>query len=127
LIGALTGTLVLTVSMMLVGGQMRFVPEVPMSARIENYGPTQSRAGQAINQQADGQSAIWLQTTEDVPIHSQVVFSNNPLETVVNGKIVTAKVPATLLANPGENKIYLESRDVNKIERSNIVFLYIVN
>jgi hypothetical protein len=49
------------------------------------------------------------------------------LETVVSGKIVTAKVPAALLAHAGENKIYLESRGVSKIERSNMVVIYIVN
>ena len=74
---------------------------------IEAFGPREVIAGKPFNVQQDGLSAMWVQLPSTGSTKRSIVFRNRKLETVAAGKILTASVPADLIANPGEADIYV--------------------
>jgi lysophospholipase L1-like esterase len=87
------------------------VPKAAVSAdaeplKIVSFDPTESLAGKAFNQQADGNSAMRL-IPGRLNRNLVVVFDQSVLSTTVADDALTALVPASLYAAKGEHKIYL--------------------
>jgi hypothetical protein len=97
------------------------VPVVAMPAAILDFGPKESPAGQRINKQPDGSSAVWIVFSGVPPADLVVVFNGARLPTQVGEKLITATVPKAQLKDPGARLIHLEYRTVHEIQRSNTV------
>lgn len=97
------------------------VPVVAMPAAILDFGPKESPAGQRINKQPDGSSAVWIVYSGVPPADLVVVFNGARLPTQVGEKLITATVPKAQLKDPGARLIHLEYRTVHEIQRSNTV------
>jgi hypothetical protein len=102
------------------------VPTQKMAATIVDFGPHSTRAGDPINQQPNGGSAIWLKMDGNAPSGTRVVFDGHRLDTTVDASLVTAGVPSRILKSAGEKKIYLERRGYDRIEQSNVVTMQIL-
>ena len=97
-------------------------PVVTMAARIAKFGPTESRVGETINRQPNGDSAIWINTEGDpLPEGTVVVMDGHRLVSHAAGNDASARVDPSILASPGEKLIFLERRYADRIERSNEV------
>lgn len=83
-----------------------------ISSRLEviNFSPERTRAGEAFNVQADGNSGISFELDRAAPPADFAVwFDGKPLTGVVAaGKIVTATIPAEYMAEPGRYPIALD-------------------
>ncbi|NDD11123.1 MAG: hypothetical protein EB072_00410 [Betaproteobacteria bacterium] len=80
---------------------------------LQDWGPRDTKAGEAFNVQPDKLSAIWINVT-GVKQHpaTKVTWSGIPLENVFVGpKLVTAGVPASLLQKQGQYEIAIEEGD----------------
>ncbi|WP_176054645.1 acyltransferase family protein [Paraburkholderia caribensis] len=106
--------------------RMDVAPVAPMQVRIVDFGPHESRAGTPINQQSNGESALWLKLEGKAPERAVVVMDGERLTTQVGGEMATAKVDASILSTPGEKTIFLERRYADRIERSNMVEMRIL-
>ena len=93
-------------------------PGVAKYITIVDYGPGYTKAGEDFNVQPDGVSAFWFNTYH-ATVTTVVVVNGTVLQTTVqpDGKLVTAGVPKTLYAKPGEFPVYLLDQKTN--ERSN--------
>ena len=102
-------------------------PVVTMSARIARFGPTQSRVGEVVNRQPNGDSAIWISTEGDpLPEGTIVVMDGHRLLSYAEGNSASARIDPSILASPGEKLIFLERRYPDRIERSNEVRLTVL-
>nr|WP_199038347.1 acyltransferase [Dyella sp. ASV24] len=99
-------------------------PVQTMHATIANFGPQESRAGEPINLQPNGESAIWITTDGGpAPDGTMIVMDGHYLSSQIAGNVVTARVDPSILATSGEKPIFLERRYADRIERSNQVEL----
>ncbi|MEV8519610.1 hypothetical protein ABZR86_07435 [Dyella marensis] len=98
-----------------------------MPARIAKFGPTESRVGEPINPQPNGDSAVWI-STEGSPLAdgTVVVMDGHRLLSNSAGNGASARVDPWILASPGEKPIFLERRYADRIERSNVVYLEVI-
>lgn len=103
-----------------------WTPVRAMPARIVDFGPHESPAGESINKQPDGGSAIWISLDGDPGDGTNVVMDGRRLPSQVSSGLATAAVPASLLAHPGDKTIYLERRFPGETERSNEVSIRIL-
>jgi len=82
---------------------------VPTSLLITDYGPRAVLRGRPFNAQPDGSSAIWLKLDQPLLGGSAVVnFSGRELKTTVDGSVVTAIVPPSLIASPSNAKVVVQ-------------------
>lgn len=103
----------------------RDLPVIPLGVQVLDYGPRTTEQGQAINQQPDGRSALWVRTEGLAPAGTMVVFDGKALPAVVGDGLVTAIVPNALLARTGDIPIWLEVRDARQVQRSTVFILAI--
>ena len=81
------------------------LPELPLV--IENFGPTETVAGQGFNIQPNGDSAMWLMA-DNPSAELVLVFGEKELPTVAGaGNVVAAAIPPKLLAQPGVIQVRL--------------------
>jgi len=99
------------------------VPLRPMATQIVDFGPKWSRAGESINQQPNGDSAIWLKLDGTPGEGTSVVMAGRRLETVIGPGLATARVDPAILARAGDKLIFLERRTPEAIEHSSSVVL----
>lgn len=102
-----------------------FLPVETMATTIVDFGPRESNVGQPINPQPNGESGIWLVLNSTPDRATRVMCNGRVLDSVVGDKLITAKVPASLLAKPGTKIFELERRYLDRIERSNQVELLV--
>jgi hypothetical protein len=86
-------------------------PEVAGTATaapvLRRLGTSRIRLGETFNAQADGQSALWVETENAVP-ETVIYFDGTPLQTAYGGEhSLTAVVPEALLSTPGTSEVYL--------------------
>jgi glycosyltransferase involved in cell wall biosynthesis len=89
---------------------------------IEAFGPHPVNAGEPFNVQPDGRSAMWVQMESAPDSQARLIFDGTALETVVDGRLVTAAVPAYLTGRPGKVPLWLESNNVNVMRVSDPVY-----
>jgi hypothetical protein len=70
--------------------------------RVVNYGPIPITHGQAFNVQPDGSWAIWVRASRPVPENAELWLDNTSLVSSVSGDLITARVPARLVAEPAD-------------------------
>jgi peptidoglycan/LPS O-acetylase OafA/YrhL len=130
---AVSKRLVLPLSIVLsLCGAMRLVtekfplnPVFPMQAQIVDFGPHQSRVGAAINKQPNGDSAIWIKLKGKAADGTFVVMDGERLQTQVSPDVTTARVDPVILKSPGDKRFFLEHRQIDRIERSNVETLQV--
>ena len=85
---------------------------------IKDFGPRETKAGQAFNVQPDGVSALWF-NTENATATTVVIFNETTLISSVQneGKLMTAGVPKPLFGKAGELTVYLQDKATG--EKSN--------
>jgi hypothetical protein len=85
------------------------------SVEIVDFGPHDVVRGQPFNPQPNGNSALWIRAARTVPLRTRIQFGETPLNTFINGAMLTAEVPASLLARSGSVPIILVAPDGNRI------------
>ena len=68
---------------------------------IEAFGPAAVPAGRRFNAQADGGSAIWVRISRWAEPGLALSLGGEVLETVLEGRVLTAVVPPALTERPG--------------------------
>jgi hypothetical protein len=71
---------------------------------VIHWGPEKTKAGEAFNVQADGNSGIWFELDREVPPGTSIAgtFGGKPLiGAVVNGKFGAATIPLDYIATAG--------------------------
>jgi glycosyltransferase involved in cell wall biosynthesis len=89
---------------------------------IEAFGPHPVSAGEPFNVQPDGRSAMWALLESPPDSQARLIFNGSALETTVDGRLVTAAVPAYLTGRPGKVPLWLESNNVNVMRVSDPVY-----
>jgi peptidoglycan/LPS O-acetylase OafA/YrhL len=84
-------------------------PDRPIE--IVTYGPHETTIGVPFNAQPDGSSALWVKPSRATGGVLRIRFDGVLLETLDTGLVLTARVPATLLAAPRDLSIELADRD----------------
>jgi peptidoglycan/LPS O-acetylase OafA/YrhL len=102
------------------------MPVQRLSAQIIDFGPKESREGKSINQQPNGDSAIWLKLDGDPGPGTVVVMDGHRLKSQASAGLATAQVDESILSSVGDKSIYLERRFPNRIERSGAVTLKVI-
>jgi peptidoglycan/LPS O-acetylase OafA/YrhL len=100
-----------------------FVSVVNMPLDIVDFGPHRSQVGEPINQQPNGDSAIWIKLNGTPADGTCVVMDGRRLQTQIGHEFATAKIDSAILKSAGDKQFFLEHRSVNRIERSNIATL----
>lgn len=118
---------VICVSMSVVTSAWDFVTVEPLKAQIIDFGPKEEKKGVPFNTQADGTSAIWIKLDATPPEGTKLVLAGHKLETSIGPNVASGKIDSKLLNKAGNKELFLEYRQVNKIERSNSVALKITN
>ncbi|MCP3726166.1 hypothetical protein M3I53_24060 [Paraburkholderia sp. CNPSo 3272] len=117
--------LLICLLMQVLTARYTFVPVSSLAVNIVSFGPTESRVGEKINPQPNGDSAIWIRVDGTPPRGSEVVLDGHRLVTQIEPGLATAKVSDDILNTPGAKRLYLERRFVDHVERSNIETLTI--
>jgi len=91
---------------------------------LKKFGPNDIKRGEVFNKQPNGESAIWAQA-DNVTLTTVLVLNGEVLVSQARPQdhLVTAAVPRTLYAAPGEYPLYLMDTKTNK--KSNVL-LFIV-
>jgi len=98
------------------GAQATTVPEAAAGRqasplRIHRIHPASARVGERFHPQPDGHSAMAVEC-DGATSETVVVFDGQPLRTVFGGpQLVTATVPAHLIARPGNYSVVLRKAD----------------
>lgn len=83
--------------------------EQAASLAVVNWGQRSTKAGVPFNVQADGNSGIWFELNQALPVQFTASFDGKPLTGVVaSGVLVTATIPAEYLATAGIYPVTLE-------------------
>jgi hypothetical protein len=94
----------------------------PITApNIDKFGPQHVHAGAVFNKQPDGNSALWIRTTNRVAQGAVVLFNGQKLTSYSKDDVVTAKVPAALYAQPGSYSLQITEEVDGKQLQSNVV------
>ena len=102
-----------------------FVPVVPMQTHIVDFGPKQSKAGEPINRQPDGSSAIWIKLDSTPSADTMIIFAGRQIQTQIDSGLATGNVDTGLLKHAGDKSLFLERRTADQIQRSNVQTLQI--
>lgn len=104
-------------------------PVLPMGIKITNFGPQISPVGIPINQQTNGNSAIWVNVDLPLAAKSTIVIDGWRLDTqVVEGSnVVTAKIPDHILETIGKKDIFIELKGIEDTKRTNVATFEITN
>ncbi|CAG4900974.1 acyltransferase family protein [Paraburkholderia saeva] len=123
----LVATLSVCIGMKVLTTTHDFVTISPLSTHIVDFGPKDERRGASFNKQANGSSTIWVKLDSTPPEGTTVVLAGRRLQTSIGPNVATAEISANTLDTPGEKKLFLEYRSVNKILRSNSVVMLVSN
>ena len=72
---------------------------------IHDFGPRRVRAGAPFNPQSDGGSAIWVRLSREAEPGLRLRLGSAVLETVADGSLLTASVPASVTQSPGRHRL----------------------
>lgn len=84
---------------------------------IDDYGPRQIRA--AGTQPPIVHPAIWVRVNGDVAVAAHILVDGQELTTVVNGPLLTAELPASVVGRPGTYRIQVAEVAGGRTIRSN--------
>ncbi|WP_137959359.1 acyltransferase [Burkholderia sp. 4M9327F10] len=114
------------IAMKFVAETYDLVPVVPMQTHLVDFGPKQSKAGNPINPQPDGSSAIWIKLDSTPSADTMIVFAGRQIQTQIDSGFATGTVDADLLKHAGDKSLFLEYRTADQIQRSNVQTLHVV-
>ena len=80
---------------------------------VVKWGPRETRAGEAVNEQPDGSMGIWLHT-RCLPPDTQLFFGDDPLKYHRRAFGLTTSVPLALLGAPGRIPLSLYNPDTGE-------------
>ncbi|SAK76493.1 acyltransferase 3 [Caballeronia temeraria] len=123
--GVLFVMLAACISMRIATTAHDFVVPSPLTVRIVDFGPKESKKGTPFNEQPDGTFAIWLKLDGVPPTGTTVYLAGHKLDTFITAGVATANISPSIIATAGEKSVYLERRTVHGIERSKSVHLLI--
>lgn len=71
--------------------------------KVEDFGPKNTKAGQAFNEQPDGSSAIWVRADRNLEGYDAAVWFNGQRlgSRGISARTVSGTIPAELLAKAG--------------------------
>lgn len=92
--------------------------------KITNYGPTSTKAGVVFNKQPNGGSAIWIRVSRSMEGSVATIdFDGTKLTGIIVGNLVTAAVPSSLYAKPGNYPVHvIEKRGASVAQSSDVTF-----
>src|SRR5215469_701048 len=94
----------------------------PVTApNIDKLGPSNVHAGVAFNKQPDGNSALWVHTTNRLAPDAVILLNGQKLVTHVKSDVATAEAAAALLAQPGSYSLQIVEEANGKQLQSNVV------
>lgn len=76
--------------------------------KIVGFGPTPVDHGKPFNVQPNGDSAIWVRVDKPADPADVLLLDGHPLNTMVNGDLLTAVVPLSVIATPGPKPLLVE-------------------
>ena len=80
---------------------------------VLKWGPRETRAGEAVNEQPDGSMGVWLHT-RCLPRGTQLFFGDDPLKYHRQAFGLTTSVPLALLGAPGRIPLSLQHPDTGE-------------
>lgn len=78
---------------------------------ITEFGPQPVNCGEPFNRQPDGSSAIWVCTARRAPPGSKIKLGDLVLDTVLEGTVLTARVPVAVTERVGRLELVLVGPD----------------
>jgi hypothetical protein len=76
---------------------------------VKDWGPRETKRGEAVNRQPDGSSAIWIGVIGVAPEGAKVRFGDQQVsDATVMSDLVTAPVPRPVIDMPGDYQVVIE-------------------
>ena len=95
-----------------------------IALKVVAYAPQNVKAAEGFNVQVSGQSALWIKVDHSVAGSPAAIWwDDRPLDSSVNGDVVSALVPASLYAAPGVYSLQVRLGTDGQGQRSNVVQL----